>query len=92
MGRNILEVLYIQNRYFYVVLHAKQIRDAKMGVKENLNITIVTEELMELHNVREFKGNLAVYNSFYEGHHFLTHCILVEIVLKSKRDLSRIVL
>lgn len=89
MGRNILEVLYIQNRYFYVVLHARQIRDAKTGVKENLNITIVTE-LMELHNVREFKGNLAVYNSFYEGHHFLTHCILVEIVFK--RDLSRIVL
>lgn len=91
MGRNILEVLYIQNRYFYVVLHARQIRDAKTGVKENLNITIVTE-LMELHNVREFKGNLVAYNSFYEGHHFLTHCILVEIVLKSKRELSRIVL
>lgn len=37
----------------------------KGGGKENLNITIITEEPMEFHNVREFKGNLAAYNSFY---------------------------
>lgn len=78
MGRNIPEVLYIQNCYFYGVLvfkmqrhvgskrmHARQIRDAQRGGKENFNITIITEELMEFHNVREFKGNLAAYNSFY---------------------------
>lgn len=46
-------------------MHARQIRAAQRGGKENLNITIITEEPMEFHNVREFKGNLAAYNSFY---------------------------
>lgn len=31
------------------------------GIKENLNMRIITEELMEFHDVREFEGNLAAY-------------------------------
>lgn len=30
------------------------------GIK-NLNMRIITEELMEFHDVREFEGNLAAY-------------------------------
>lgn len=37
----------------------------KRGDKESLNIRIITEELMEFHDVTEFEGNVAAYNSFY---------------------------
>lgn len=78
MGRNIPELLYIKNCYFYGVLvfkmqrhvgsqrmHARHIRDAQRWSKENLNITIITEELMEFHNDRECNGHLAAYKSFF---------------------------